>query len=589
MKRILPNSLKYNGLFMKMFLFTVLIIITVSAVTTWAAIRMSEQFFIERFSITNSKVMNQIKENLESFNYSIVLASNNLLQNGTIKRTLTAEESDFDRMGSLFHLGQQMNRIKSNLDAYEVGIIVTGMNGVSYATDRAYWPITDDELKKSPITKNTLLYPKRLLFQYDYRQDITGETGDERFIVASRALSVPISGFIYGSMYFSIQEKDFKKFYSNYTSNGNDVFILNREGVIVSSSQSKRIGQNADDLLSYTDELEKTPNRTINGDFMGKEHIIMMDYLPSYDMYFFNVIDKQTALGDLIDKREIIRISAIIVLIALCVVFFASRRLTNSLSSLSRQISSASQYNFHQYVDVKGTEETKQIGQAFNSMLDELHEYVEQLMQSQKEKRNAELAALQQQINPHFLYNTLASIRFMVQQGGKEEADETIRALISLLQNTLGTVSETITVQEEIENLKNYVFINQKRYGSRIRVNYFISPDCIGCSIPKLILQPFIENAFFHGFNHKTDGYINVLVWKEGDSLICEVEDNGDGMEVSDDTKLPATKRKKHLFSGIGVRNVHERIQLIYGESYGVQITSQPGEGTKVRVTMPAR
>jgi two-component system, sensor histidine kinase YesM len=207
----------------------------------------------------------------------------------------------------------------------------------------------------------------------------------------------------------------------------------------------------------------------------------------------------------------------------------------------------------------------------------------------QKQKRNAELAALQQQINPHFLYNTLTSIKFMVQQGGKEEAAETVNALIFLLQNTIGNISETITVRQEIDNLKSYVLINQKRYGERIRVNYFIEPECFEIQIPKLILQPFIENSFFHGFNKKSGGTINVLVWQEGASLICEVLDNGDGMEVSADNKLPGTKRKQAMFSGIGVRNVDERIQLIYGKAYGVTISSKIGEGTKVRISLPVQ
>lgn len=145
---------------------------------------------------------------------------------------------------------------------------------------------------------------------------------------------------------------------------------------------------------------------------------------------------------------------------------------------------------------VTGSYETRQLSTAFNYMLKELNDYVAQLVETQKEQRNAELAALQQQINPHFLYNTLASVNILVQRGSKEQATETIHALISLLQNTISNVKETITVEDELINLKHYVFITQVRNGNRIKVETFVSPDCMNAKVPKLILQPFIENAF---------------------------------------------------------------------------------------------
>ncbi|SMQ61970.1 two-component system, sensor histidine kinase YesM [Bacillus sp. OV166] len=582
--RFIPERFKYNGFFIVMFFITVMMIITVSITITWTTIRMSEQFFIKKFSITNSKVMSQVKESFESFNYSVVLASNNLLQSNTFKKILTKEQySNKEKLNAYFNAGQQLKRIETNLDAYEESILVMGRNGFSFATDRTYWPITDEELRASRLTSNTFKEPKKLVYQLDKRNDGT----NRQFIVASKVLMERINGTVYGSMFFAFDESQFRQFFTSYTGPGNNVFVVDKQGVIVSSNQSKLIGQAPKGLLSYVGKIEKSSDHYIIDNFMGKDQIISMEYLPSFDMYLFNIIDKQKAVGDLIDKKDIVLISMGIVFVALIIVLLATRRLTNSLSSLVKQIEDASKHEFHQYVTATGTYETMKIGNAFNSMLDELHLYVEQLVESQKQKRNAELAALQQQINPHFLYNTLTSIKFMVQQGGKEETEATINSLISLLQNTIGNVSETNTIVQEVDNLKNYVLINQKRYGNRINVNYFIAPDCLEYHVPKLILQPFMENSFFHGFNRKTGGYINVLVWKEENTLICEVVDNGDGMEVSSENKLPTTKRKQQMFSGIGVRNVHERIQLIYGEQYGVTISSELGEGTKVRMTLP--
>ncbi|MDQ1004302.1 two-component system sensor histidine kinase YesM [Neobacillus niacini] len=584
--KIIPKRFRHNSLFYKMFLITILIIVTVSTLITWTTFRMSEQFFIERFSFNNSKVMNQIKESLGTFHYSIVIASNGLLNNGTMKSFLTGEHSNKMLGTYYYNVKKQMNNIKTSVEAYDVGILVYGINGISFATERPSWVGADEDLKDHFITTNTFKQPKKLLYHLEQQND---KTQENRVIVASKAFMEPTSKYIYGSMYFTIQEKDFRKFYSSYTSLGNNVLVMDQSGTILSSNRNEFIGNKETELLEYAIQLEEQQKDYMNADFKGKDHLIMIEYLPTFNLYLVNLIDKEAAFANIIDKKSIALICLLFILLAIITVFFASRSLTNSLSSLVKQIGNTPKNGFDYYIPVMGTYETRQIGQAFNVMLDELHEYVNKIVLIQKQKRNAELAALQQQINPHFLYNTLTSIKFMVQQGGKEEASETINALISLLQNTIGNISETITVRQEIDNLKSYVLINQKRYGERIRVNYFIEPECYQIQLPKLVLQPFIENSFFHGFNKKSVGTINVLVWKEADSLICEVFDNGDGMEVSADNELPDTKRKQEMFSGIGVRNVDERIQLIYGEAYGVTISSKIGEGTKVRISLPVR
>ncbi len=584
--RILTNRIRHNSLFFKMFLITILIIVTISSLITWTTFRMSEKFFIDRFSFNNSKMIDQIKESVGTFQYSIVIASNNLLNNSTIKSFLTGKHSNVQLGSYYYQVKKQMNNIKTSVEAYDVGILVYGINGISFATERSSWAVSDEELQNHSITKKTLKQPNKLLFHLEQPGN---QTKGENVIIATKAFMEPTSKYIYGTMYFTIREKEFRKFYSSYTSLGNDVLVMDPSGTVLSSNRDEYIGNKEEELKDYAIQLGEQQKDYMDADFKGKDHLIMIEYLPTFDLYLVNLIDKKAAFGNIIDKKSIVLICILFIFLAIIIVFFASRKVTNSLSNLVKQIENTPKNDFDHYISVKGTYETRQIGQAFNSMLDELHEYVDELVLIQNQKRNAELAALQQQINPHFLYNTLTSIKFMVQQGGKEEATDTINAFISLLQNTIGNISETITVRQEINNLKSYVLINQKRYGERIRVNYFIDPNCFNSQIPKLILQPFIENAFFHGFNKKSGGTINVLIWEEEATLVCEVLDNGDGMEVSVNNKLPDTKRKQEMFSGIGVRNVHERIQLIYGEAYGVSISSEIGKGTKVRISLPVQ
>ncbi|KAB7666296.1 sensor histidine kinase [Bacillus sp. B1-b2] len=584
--QMIPERFRHNELFIIMFFFTVAIVIIVSISISYATIRMSENFFIEKFSITNSKVMSQISDRLENYHYAIVLSSNNIIQSSTIKNVLTEQQSNQEKMQSFYRMDQQMKYWKTNLDTYQTEIVLDGINGVSYSSNRTYFPMNDEELKNSILRKNTLDSPRKIIYQsYQLIDKVTLE--NTNYIIASKALMDPLQRNVYGSMYFVILESEFRSFYSNYTTKGNNVYFMDKNGVILSSNEDEYIGRKQQEFIQYANEMNKSKAAYMIETFKGKDQIVLATYLPSFDMYIINLIDKNQAVGDLLDKRQLFLLGFVIVLIILVIAFYISRKLTNPLSRLVKEISSTSKSEFHQYVTVNGIYETREIAYAFNTMLDELHQYVDKLIISQKQQRNAELEALQQQINPHFLYNTLTSIKFIVIQGEKKEAEEVMNAFISLLQNTIGNVSELITVDQEIDILKNYVFINQKRYGTRITIHYFIDPNCKEYSLPKLILQPFIENAFFHGFNKKESGFIHILIWREQERLVCEVVDNGDGFSLDHSKHLPTTKRNQQLFNGIGVRNVDERVKLLFGKEYGVEISSEIGKGTKVKITFP--
>ncbi|MUT65202.1 sensor histidine kinase [Paenibacillus sp. NEAU-GSW1] len=580
------NRFKNNGLFVKMFVIMVVSIVAVSILTTWTTINLSGRVFMETFSITNSKVIQQIQTRMDLFNYSIVTTTNKIAQSGTIKLFLSQGEGSSNELyKSYYAMSQQMNRIRLSVDAYELGITVTGTNGRSYSTDRSNWPVTDAVLKQHPITKRSLAEPRKLMYQYDDAER-SGLSTVSPTIIATKALT-DRSGTVYGMVYFALRETYFAKFYDSNTSPGNDIAIMDSQGTIISSNREDWIGQQSSDLLHYAQAIEEQDLAYKNADIMGKDQIILSEYLGSLNLYMVNLIDKQTVTSQFIDTKRIAIIVMGIVAAAVLIVFIISRRMTKSLSRLVKQISTISKYEFDRYVTVGGSYETRQLGLAFNEMIDELNDYVGRLVDTERQRRNAELEALQQQINPHFLYNTLASVKFMVQQGSKEKAAETINALISLLHNAIGTVGEMITVRQELDNMKNYVYINHIRYGERIRVSYFIAPDCLDYQIPKLMIQPFIENAFFHAFNEKQGGHIYIMVAQEGAALRCEVVDNGDGMKTDGVSGLPKQASKRQLFSGIGVRNVNDRIKLLFGEEYGVTIASERGEGTKVKIRIP--
>ncbi|MBS4202384.1 sensor histidine kinase [Bacillus sp. FJAT-49732] len=577
------NSVKNNGLFFKMFIVMVVSIVAVSVLITFTMIRMSERLFIDTFSIGNAKVMDQVTTDFESFSYSLVSVANQVQQSGYVKNYLTDEQSDPLALAKATHrIKQQMDRYAAMINQDGINIVLLGENGRLYSTNYVNWPVSEQELRKSRITLNSYKEPNRILYQYDPKKMDHG-LNQEETIVVSKALIEKSTNHIYGYIYIAIKELDFNQLYARYTGNGINVLLLNQTGMVVSSSEESITGQKMTELLRDVKGMEGHNSNYKQIEVLGDSRLLFSKYLPTLDMYLINLIDRASIQSSLLDTKMIVMISAIIVLLALCIVFLISRGLTKSLSSLVKQISNMSQKNFDSYVAESGSYETKQLAKAFNEMLDELHEYVRKLMDTQKKQRNAELEALQQQINPHFLYNTLASVKFMVQNGDKEKSAKTINALISLLQNTIGNISETNTVEQELNNVKSYVYINQIRYGDSIKVHYFVAPECLQFELPKLVLQPFIENAFFHGFNRKKEGVIQLLIMQKGDELICEINDNGDGME----DKPLSRKSRRHLFSGIGIRNVQERIQLLYGEQYGVDVSSQLGEGTRITIRLP--
>ena len=244
---------------------------------------------------------------------------------------------------------------------------------------------------------------------------------------------------------------------------------------------------------------------------------------------------------------------------------------------------------FTQYMPVEGTVEVQELATTYNYMLDDIRRYIDQLLETEKERRKSEIKALQMQINPHYVYNTLASIKWLVYQNNQEKTIATIDAFIQLLRNTISNTDEFITMEQELVNLHNYILINQTRYGDAVSVEYYVSPDCNDCLLPKMVLQPFIENAYFHAFPSGMRGTIEIFVRQKEQDLEIKIVDDGVGMRQEDAAQAVAKETSKEHYSGIGVHNVHERLKLLYGASYGITIESSEHKGTCVRILLPFR
>ena len=238
----------------------------------------------------------------------------------------------------------------------------------------------------------------------------------------------------------------------------------------------------------------------------------------------------------------------------------------------------------------EGCYEIRRLSHSISSMVSTMRHLMDDIVRQERQKRRNELEVLQSQINPHFLYNTLDSIIWMTEAGRYEESIQMVTSLARLFRIALSRGHSLIPVKDELEHARHYMNIQQVRFKNKFETEISADPEVQGGYCLKLIVQPILENAIYHGMaSAEDDGLISVHAYREGEDLIIDVADNGVGMrpEVAEsllDENRPEIRTKG---SGIGVRNVHQRIRLTFGDRYGLSIDSEPDEGTTVRIRLP--
>ena len=246
-------------------------------------------------------------------------------------------------------------------------------------------------------------------------------------------------------------------------------------------------------------------------------------------------------------------------------------------------------------VDLKvdGPYEVEHLSRSIQSMVSTMRHLMDDILQQEEQKRRSELDVLQSQINPHFLYNTLDSVIWMTENGRTEDAVVMLTSLARLFRISLSRGSNIITVAEELEHARHYLTIQKMRYKNKFSADLSAEDGVESLYTIKLIVQPILENAIYHGMDYADgDGKICVRAFRDGEDAVIEVADNGPGMpeevveRLLDQGSAYAAAGSKG--SGIGLRNVHRRVQLTFGREYGLTILSEPDNGTVVRIRLPA-
>jgi two-component system sensor histidine kinase YesM len=584
----LVKKFRSLSLFFKLALIILISSIAVSVITAFSVMDISKRLFINNFSITNTRILNQIQDNSAELNDKLITVMNTVNNSWAFRKYLTDNSSDIiDQVNTIYNLKQHLKPLEAVLDPVNIDFIVLGKNNSTYVRSSSVLVSSKDAIREDLVTRNALENPDKLLYQYR-SFGYTSSTVNKKVIVATKILQDKNTKQQFGVLYITINENVFSKLYSNFPTKGNDIFMIASDGTIVSSNNKSLIGQKDEDLLNAAKKINNEKIKYIDIKSKGKNYTVLSNYMPIYDFYLVNRVDTKVALDAMYNINEIVIICSLIVAFSVIILFFITRKTTKPLRILVKEMSKVTEGNFKNHINLQGGYEIERLSRSFNFMLDDLNAYIDKLLIAQKKQRQAELSALQMQINPHFIYNTLASIKWLALKGDKEKTSETIDSFISLLQNTISNTSETITVDQEIENLKHYVYINEMRYGEDIKTSFYVMPQCMHYKLPKLILQPFIENAFFHAFNGDKEGRIHVFISEKNNNLFCEIVDNGTGIDEEQLSKLNSSipLKNKH-FTGIGIKNVDDRIKMLYGNEYGVTIRSELGVGTTVNVSLP--
>ena len=269
---------------------------------------------------------------------------------------------------------------------------------------------------------------------------------------------------------------------------------------------------------------------------------------------------------------------------------FISDKISNPIKSLDGSVREIESGNLDVEIVPSGSYEVEHLGKSIKNMLGRIKVLMSDLVEEHNAKRKSEFDTLQSQINPHFLYNTLDIIVWMIENENSDKAVSIVTALAKFFRISLSKGKNIITVKDEVEHVRNYLMIQNMRFKNRFEYSIDVDEEVLSYSSLKLMLQPLVENAIYHGMEFMDgDGEIDVKVFKEDDSLYFTITDNGLGMsEDMVETLLSKDFVPSKKGSGIGVKNVNERIKLYFGSEYGLKVESEPDEGTKITIHLPA-
>lgn len=565
----------------ELMVYTTSVIVIVLVVLGIISYRWTKGIIELRVSESTVETLKQIDKNLHSMVGDAQDISLFIISNRNVRNYLNLNKNDTNNINNtLLYLNEDLANL-GNSKSYISTINIYGVNGLSFETSG---PSQYINKKLQGQYENSIPNDGNYIITPTYKRNY--QAMGVQYVMSFYREINNLNDFSQrlGIMRIDINEDLINKIYKDIKLGDTGyMFIANKNGNIVSHSDKSQISKNIKQNQYFKLVFSKDVGY-YKAKISGKEVLVTHYTSNEQNLIFVSVVP----FKELINQVDVVRnMTIIVVLIAIIFTFIItylfSLKITTPIKKLKILMQKVEEGNLDVIANVDRKDEIGALGRSFNSMIGKLKNLIEEVYKNKISRKEAELRALQAQINPHFLYNTLDAIYWSARIEGAFKTGESVNALAKLFRLALNKGDEITTVEKEVEHLQSYLIIQKMRYTEEPEIVVEVDPCIYPFKTIKLILQPLVENALLHGVSElEKKGIIKVTgKMVEGD-ILFEIIDNGVGMDE---------KTIKEIFEGdiqekkgYGIRNVDERIKLYFGKQYGIKIYSEKGIGTRIEV-----
>ncbi len=594
-QKLLRNSRISRRLRVSFILFSTLPIVLISAFFYYTSYRDNEEKSIQYSKNISTQVMENISNIFDNY---IEQFESIAMDNTTVAQIYTYDDLKINQQVEVY------SAIRYNL----ASIVCTskGIDAFEIRTnsgDRIYCgaPITAENIGQSEILSNAV--GSDLMVWDIGKKEVDG--ADALNIILAKKMVLQFEEDITGYAIMTIDRKYIDKICSQSLNEENmQIIITDEDGTIISHPDESMVLTRMDEGIMtgiFDMEAGNGSERFFKTQINGEELLVSYDILSRNKWRVISIVPYSYLMQSTTSNMRIafIAVTALIAF-SIWVASYVTKSISLPVRHLIGAMDEAGWGNLKVRMDETWTDsrdEHAQLARGFNDMTARLQTLIDEVYRSEINKRElefrkkeAELNALQQQINPHFLYNTLETIYWMAMSKGENEIGEMVTALGNFFRKSINKGIEYVTVAEEVKNVQYYVYLQKIRFQERFNVVWDIAENITGCRIIKLVLQPIIENAIIHGVESLEHGGLIIVKGYEKDGrLYFEVIDNGKGMpeQTLRDYEEHINNANADTGKSVGIKNVHQRIRLYYGEKYGISITSRENKGTRVVLELP--